>query len=634
MDHTPDDTRPACASRLRARLLCAVACAALFAPEAYARPVSSRLPSVEVHLEVLKDLTSGATSFSAPVPGRNSISAKPLPPIGYQAPAMSEPLTASGRKVPSQQPDMGQYGALERKPVNASPSGAPFGRASAPLPKTYAAKPKAKPVAKTEAKPLIKDLNVKPAIAETAKVEAPKPEVKAQDEKKLMEALEKETASVAAPVPTPAPAPVAEVPKLEPVPDITLPAAPAIPDFKPDLALPAPVPEAPAPLAEAPKLPAPAPETLVVDKGGPALPPIPALPLPGQEAQPKAELMPSLSARMDTLFAKQPEKEGVVEDTTKLEGGVSPDAAKKAEETAGRLAEDQEKARAEQLRQQEELKKLTDMPLENNMPAPKDAPKLESTEIAALPPITLPGGPIAAANEVDLPPPALPPLTAITGAGAEKTSLDIVQPQEGIAAVSNTPPEMQPLDAPEALPIVTKGDAEAAPALPPIELPKPAAAAKPDESLPPIPDFSAMKGPTEATPAPEMNVAIAEQPKPNFVTAEEVKASEPKVVEPPAAEGVVAASLNFDKDKTDLDDVAKAQLSNLAQSIIEKNQNVRIVSYAAGTADQASIARRISLSRALQIRAFLISKQVSELKINVQAQGNKQQAERADIYVK
>ena len=56
-----------------------------------------------------------------------------------------------------------------------------------------------------------------------------------------------------------------------------------------------------------------------------------------------------------------------------------------------------------------------------------------------------------------------------------------------------------------------------------------------------------------------------------------------------------------------------------------------------GTAEQASVAKRISLARGLQIRAFFIKSGVSQNNIAVQALGNQVpsgDSDRADIFVK
>jgi len=93
-------------------------------------------------------------------------------------------------------------------------------------------------------------------------------------------------------------------------------------------------------------------------------------------------------------------------------------------------------------------------------------------------------------------------------------------------------------------------------------------------------------------------------------------------------------TLSFAQDKTDLNDAAKAELTTVAENVKKSQASVRVEAYATGTAEQASVARRISLSRALAIRAFLIDKGVNALSINVQALGNKKPTDSAEVFVK
>lgn len=64
---------------------------------------------------------------------------------------------------------------------------------------------------------------------------------------------------------------------------------------------------------------------------------------------------------------------------------------------------------------------------------------------------------------------------------------------------------------------------------------------------------------------------------------------------------------------------------------------IAIIAYASGTTDQATAARRISLSRALSVRAYLIDQGVINLRINVQAEGINNthgNPDRADIFIR
>lgn len=68
----------------------------------------------------------------------------------------------------------------------------------------------------------------------------------------------------------------------------------------------------------------------------------------------------------------------------------------------------------------------------------------------------------------------------------------------------------------------------------------------------------------------------------------------------------------------------------------DETLRLNIVSYASATADQASTARRVSLSRALSVRAYLIDHGINNMRINVQAEGDKNPggaADRVDVFV-
>jgi outer membrane protein OmpA-like peptidoglycan-associated protein len=385
-----------------------------------------------------------------------------------------------------------------------------------------------------------------------------------------------------------------------------------------------------APLAAKPEAKKPA-EVLVVKKdAGKELPPLPPLPLPSEAEVKEKPLLPSIEKRMDDLFIKQPKKQGVISDTTQR---IDP-SAKATEEANQKLAEEQKaKARKQELDRQAQLtakeKKDAAPPASPLAALPSSTlpPPLPSAQIAVPPPAPdLPESlPMTQPGDVDLPAlPTLPPLTAITGDDQKKSSLEIVQPgdevmsKDLVAAKPAVP--MQPFDAEEKLPKVTSG-----------------AAAQPE-----------MEGlPSTLPPPPVAPMQVAQMEKravPSLPPTTKPPEAKPPTTKPPeakpeiaAASGAVSTAIVFDKDKTDLNEESKSQLGALAPQIVKNNQQVRIVAYAAGTPEQASIARRISLSRALQIRAFLIDKGVNQLNINVQALGNKVSSgepERADIFLK
>lgn len=251
--------------------------------------------------------------------------------------------------------------------------------------------------------------------------------------------------------------------------------------------------------------------------------------------------------------------------------------------------------------------------------------------------------------------PNLPSLTPIVGDRAT-SSMDILQPREGVDSkplapppgITSAPPlptlpvalpstagegpvvkHGEPVKAATPLPAVqveqgvkvetaTKVTPPPAPALPP---PPSATPAKPAANVPAV-----AAGPSPAPTTPGSSTAATGTPPPLNVPALGAESSESS-----------KSSVGFAKDTTELSDDAKGQLNGIADKVKASQGSVRVIAYASGTADEASMARRVSLSRALSIRAFLISKGVNQLSINVQALGNQVPggpADRADVFVK
>ena len=93
----------------------------------------------------------------------------------------------------------------------------------------------------------------------------------------------------------------------------------------------------------------------------------------------------------------------------------------------------------------------------------------------------------------------------------------------------------------------------------------------------------------------------------------------------------------FNETETEVPLVMRASLKKIVQQLQQDSTlQVRVVAYAGGDEAQARTARRVSLSRALAVRAFLIESGVENLRINVEAMGNRHGAgapDRADIFV-
>lgn len=101
--------------------------------------------------------------------------------------------------------------------------------------------------------------------------------------------------------------------------------------------------------------------------------------------------------------------------------------------------------------------------------------------------------------------------------------------------------------------------------------------------------------------------------------------------QPAAAPAPDKTAILFVEGSAELAPEAAQQLDGIAQKL-DQNQALRLqlMAYASGSEDTASRARRISLSRALAVRAYLIDKGVRSTRMDVRALGNKVEGDPAD----
>jgi outer membrane protein OmpA-like peptidoglycan-associated protein len=164
--------------------------------------------------------------------------------------------------------------------------------------------------------------------------------------------------------------------------------------------------------------------------------------------------------------------------------------------------------------------------------------------------------------------------------------------------------------------------------------PVPEASAKPAEPSPPA--QAALPSVTLPVMPPPDDQAKAAKPAPASPPAAAAAQSAPAVPPPaeqqaklpPASPVSIAAdgtwSIGFDRDDASLANDARAALSRLAGRMAgDANLQVQLLAYAEGTEDTASKARRLSLSRALAVRSYLIDQGVRSTRIEVRALGNK-----------
>ncbi len=91
----------------------------------------------------------------------------------------------------------------------------------------------------------------------------------------------------------------------------------------------------------------------------------------------------------------------------------------------------------------------------------------------------------------------------------------------------------------------------------------------------------------------------------------------------PAAQ-VSEVQVLFGTNEAALSGAAKSALENVAQSMLENDSSeIQLFAYAGQTGTDATQARRLSLSRAMAVRAFLIGKGIRPARMQVRALGNK-----------
>ena len=230
---------------------------------------------------------------------------------------------------------------------------------------------------------------------------------------------------------------------------------------------------------------------------------------------------------------------------------------------------------------------------------------VESGPIVLKPPASMRGKPAASA-------PKLTPPASMTRAQSAPVQAAPPKPAAPAAMAPVAPPARVATPAPVAAPVATPAPV-AAPA------PAPRAAA-----LPPA-------RPEPVTPPPAAAPKAA-PPQAPARTEQQRTAALPPATTPPAAQrpsgGAAAAvdggfSLSFAAGNTDLNDQARAQLAGALQRLkADEALRVQLLAYAAGDGGSSSQARRISLSRALAVRSYLIDQGIRSTRMDVRALGD------------
>lgn len=173
-----------------------------------------------------------------------------------------------------------------------------------------------------------------------------------------------------------------------------------------------------------------------------------------------------------------------------------------------------------------------------------------------------------------------------------------------------------------------------APPPPPSEAPARASLAPPPPPPPPAAPTQTRADTPPVTPAPREAVAEAPlaDPPTRRVEVEPAQPRETVAALPPATAPATADrafgvgsvhSLAFDAEATALDEESRVFLGSLSTAMLaDPSLRLQLRAYADGTGRNVSQARRLSLSRALAVRAFLIDEGVGATRIDVRALGS------------
>jgi outer membrane protein OmpA-like peptidoglycan-associated protein len=199
----------------------------------------------------------------------------------------------------------------------------------------------------------------------------------------------------------------------------------------------------------------------------------------------------------------------------------------------------------------------------------------------------------------------------------------ILRPPRQTAAPPPLPPQARPIAPPT-------------PTAPPVAQP-PVVAAKPAPAAPARAAATPPVAVTPKAPAPRATAPVPTAPKKPAPVAPTPKTA---AIPPKAAATVATGKLlrfEFSGNSANLPDDATGKLTSLAERLLAaENMRVQVKAYAGGAEGGASAARRLSLSRALAVRGFLIDKGVRSTRIDVRALGDKPEGgppERVDVIV-
>lgn len=226
-----------------------------------------------------------------------------------------------------------------------------------------------------------------------------------------------------------------------------------------------------------------------------------------------------------------------------------------------------------------------------------------------------PGGPGSPAAALEPPKPAAKPKARVAEAPKPKAAPK-PKPQPKAVAAAKPKPAPAPKRAP-----TEKVESAMAPKPPPAEPPKAPSAPSGQTSIAPPPAPPEAKAPPP--PPPPASVPTVAAPVPPKAKEEpKAQASLPPAGAPAA--GDVALRIAFPNDDSKLPANAQKGLKDLAAKMkADEGLRLQLLAYAGGSDLSSSKARRLSLSRALAVRSYLIEDGVRATRIDVRALGDK-----------
>ena len=244
-------------------------------------------------------------------------------------------------------------------------------------------------------------------------------------------------------------------------------------------------------------------------------------------------------------------------------------------------------------------------------------------QAAVATPVPLPSGPVV----LRPPTPRTPPATTVARAVVEPAPMKPEPVPTPVAEVPVTPPppaRVEPVREPEPEPG-------------PIATPMP----EPESAPEPAREPTVVSGPVAAEPAPEPEPRPDREPEPTRTQIAATSAAADRVPDvaletaPTATISGDTVAITFEKGGADLAENADGALTTVIAALeADANARLQLKAYADGSGGSASAARRLSLSRALAVRSYLIDSGVSSTRIDVRALGAKYESgppDRVDV---